>query len=351
MEKSPIVDERTRLILCAIVHEYIRDGDPVGSRTLSKISGTNLSPATVRNVMSDLEQMGFIKSLHASSGRVPSAKGFRFFVDNLLTVHSPDKEFIKKIRGDMGGETINDVLTAAANTVSQLTRFACFVATPQRASKIVQLRFVKLSTSRVLVIAIAADGEVINRVFESRHPPSERELSAAARFFNTRLHNLTFDEACRRLRTELKTLHGEISVLLTDMIQTIDDEIPVDTLQIAGEFNLLDQNELTADVRRLRKLYDLFNQKKEFLDIIGRSGRGKKVCVFIGNECGHDALNNCSLVLSPFASDNAPLGYLGVIGPKRMPYQHVIPTVEFAAQTVAHALRQIRGETNDRLGE
>lgn len=340
------VNNRARAILKSIVREYIRGGEPVGSRTVSRIAGMNLSPATMRNIMADLEEMGFLISPHTSAGRVPSAKGFRFFVDNLLTVRPLDDNLVKRLRYDLRGNTVGDVLSAAATTVSQLTHFAGFVTAPAGGTpKITQLRFVKLSSSRVLTVAVTADGEIINRVFECSNPPRERDLLSATRYFNRHFRNLTLNQARLRLRADMTSLRGEISTLLTDMLKTVDDNPPAadNIVQLAGEMNLLNQSELTADVRRLRNLYSLFNKKKELFSIIDRGSHGREVCVFIGNECGHKALTDCSLVLSPFTgNDNTVLGYLGVIGPKRMPYHQVISTVDVAAKTVAHALRQLR---------
>lgn len=350
MVENTIFGQRAQVILKSIVREYIRGGEPVGSRTLSRVSKMNLSPATVRNVMADLEHMGFLTSPHTSAGRVPSAKGFRFFVDNLVTSRAPDNSLVQRLRGDLHGDTVTDVMGSAAVAVSELTRFAGFVAAPSRGeAKISRLRFVKLSSSRTLAVVVTSDGEIINRVFECRRPPRERDLSAAARFFNRHLCNLNFSEAKKRLRTEMRNLRAEISALLSDMLQNIDDKLPSESprLQMAGELNLLNQRELTDDVRRLRKLYRLFNEKQEFLDIIDRSSRGEEVRVFIGSECGHEALAECSVVLSSFgASDGAePLGWLGIIGPKRMRYPQVISTVDVAAKTVAGALQRFRQES------
>jgi heat-inducible transcriptional repressor len=303
----------------------------------------------MRNIMSDLENMGFLMSPHTSAGRVPSAKGFRFFVDHLLTARPPDEALINRLRDNVRGDTAADVLAAAANTVSQLTRFAGFVAAPARGTlRIQQLRFVKLSSSRVLTVVVTVDGEIINRIFECERPPQERDLAAAARFFNRYLCDLTFEEAKNRLREEMKNLRGEISRLLAGMMKTIDNKLAdaEGTIQVAGELNLLNQSELTADVRNLRQLYALFNKKKEFFSIIDRGSRAEDVCVFIGNECGHDALSECSLVLSPLGHDDdgTVLGYLGVIGPKRMRYQQVIATVDVASKLVSHSLQQLRLE-------
>ena len=349
------VSRRAQLILRMIVREYIRGGEPVGSRTLSRLSHLNLSPATMRNTMADLEHMGFLSSPHTSAGRIPSAKGFRFFVDNLLTMRPLDASAVRRLNGDLRGDSANDVMSAAANTVSEMTKFAGFVAAPARGTPhIARLRFVKLSSERVLTVIITTDGEIINRVFECRRPASERELNAAAKFFNQHCRNMTFHEAKQRLRVDVKNLRAEISILFADMLKTLDQKQPEEdggTLQLAGELNLLNQSDISADIRQLRKLYGLFHRKKEFLDIIDRGSRGGDVRVFIGHECGHDALSDCSVVLSPFVGiddggDNAVVGYLGVIGPKRMQYPQVISTVEMAAKTVARVLQRIRPDAD-----
>ena len=358
MKEREVGGQRARALLRCIVREYIRGGRPMGSRTLSRISGMNLSPATVRGAMAELESEGFLKSLHTSSGRVPSAKGFRHFVDHLLASRAPapDGALIRKMGGELRGGNVGDVLSAAAGAMSQLTRLAGFAAAPRPvAAKIVRLRFVKLARRRALAAAVCEDGEIVHRVFESSAPLSERDLDAAAKFFNARFRRLTFDDACRRLRADIKNLRGRMSALLAEMLESAAELLPDDDggLRLAGELNLLDQNELLADARRLRKLYALLSRKREFLDIIGRGGGGQEVRVFIGRECGHEALNDCSLVLSPFAAggDDSAFGCLGVIGPKRMPYQHVIPAVGGAAQAVARALDSLRGGMPPALGD
>ena len=344
---------RSKAILRSIVREYIRGGAPVGSRTVSRITGMNLSPATMRNIMSDLESMGFLTSPHTSAGRVPSTKGLRFFVDHLIAAHSLDKSITRRLSGEFRGNTADDVLAAAAATVSQLTKFAGFVAAPAReACRIKQLKYVKLSSVRVLTVIVTIDGQVINRIFECDRPPRERDLAAAARFFNRHCAGATFEDAKNRLCEEMGALRAEISSLLSDMISAIDRDMPgAETLRMAGEMNLLEQQELTVDVRRLRNLYQLLNQKKEFFSVIDRGSRADDVCVFIGNECGHEALTDCSLVLSSFGGEEGGgiLGYVGVIGPQRMRYRQVITTVDVAAKLVAHSLRQLRleGPTED----
>ncbi len=343
-----LLEPRARAVLAALVREYIERGEPVGSRTLARVSEMNLSAATMRNVMSDLEGGGFLVSAHASAGRVPSARGIRFFVDRVLTVGPPAAAVTKRLRGGVGGDTMRDVFFSAARTVSELTHFAGFVAAPPREPAVRVLRFVRLSAGRALAVIVTPDGEILNRALECDRALSEREMLAAARFYNRRLSGLTFPEAEAALRRKLTDLRGEIAELLRRMLATVGNEAGGDgeEFRVAGEWNLLNQRDLSADLGRLRKLHGLLRRKKGILNLVRRSSRAENVRVFIGSECGHEALEDCSVVLSSCGS-GAAIGFVGVIGPKRMPYNRVIATVDLAAQTIADNLTRMRTGVGD----
>lgn len=341
-------DARGRAVLSSIVREYIERGEPVGSRTLARISRMNLSAATMRNVMSDLEDSGFLISPHTSAGRVPTARGIRFFVDRLLTVAAPSAGIAKKMHGGVGGDTMRDVLFSAARTVSDMTKFAGFVVAPPRAPAVKSLRFVRLSPGRALAVIVTPDGEILNRILHCDRALSEREMRAAAGFYNRQMSGLTFAEAELFMRQKVLSLRGEIADLLRDMLQTASaEEENNDDVRVAGELNLLEQSDLSADLDKLRKLHRLLRRKTDILHLIDKSRRAGNVRVFIGNECGHEALADCSVVLAKVGgidSEQAAVGFVGVIGPKRMRYQQVIATVNLASTAVAEEWRRMRAE-------
>ncbi len=344
--KAAEPDARAQAVLSSLVREYIECGEPVGSRTLARISRMNLSAATMRNVMSDLEVGGFLVSPHASAGRVPSARGIRFFVDRLLTASAPPAGAARKMQGGVGGDTMRDVLFSAARTVSELTRFAGFVVAPPRAPAVKSLRFVRLSPGRALAVIVTPDGEIFNRILQCDRALSEREMHIAAGFYNRQMSGLTFGEAETFLRRKVISLRGEIADLLRRMLETASDDENGGDVRVAGELNLLEQNDLSADLDRLRKLHRLLRRKTDILHLIDKSRRAGNVRVFIGNECGHEALAECSVVLAKVGGDEkkAAVGFVGVIGPKRMRYQQVIATVNLASAAVAEEWRRMRAE-------
>lgn len=338
-------DARARAVLSSIVREYIERGEPVGSRTLARISQMNLSAATMRNVMSDLEVGGFLVSPHTSAGRVPSARGIRFFVDRLLTAASPPAGVAKKMQGEVGGDTMREVLFSAARTVSELTKFAGFVVAPPRAPAVKSLRFVRLSPGRALAVIVTPDGEILNRILQCDRALSEREMRVAAGFYNRQMSGLTFAEADSFLRQRVLSLRGEIADLLRRMLQTASNGESDSDVRVAGELNLLEQSDLSADLDRLRKLHRLLRRKTGILHLIDKSRRADNVRVFIGNECGHEALADCSVVLAKVGDiGQDAIGFVGVIGPKRMRYQQVIATVNLASATVAGEWRRMRSD-------
>ena len=346
MEEIVSLDERSRAVLRALVREYIRAGEPVGSRTLSRITQMNLSPATMRNIMSDLEEHGMLTSPHTSAGRIPSARGMRFFVDTLLSADlsagNPARS-ARRVEKLLSGETPAAVLDSAAQAVSELTQFVGLVAAPARDKPVVRrLHFVKLGPARALAVLVT-DDEALNRAISTGREFSERQLRAAARFYNDRLTGMTLEEAAEALREMTSDLRGEISALLAGMLGQVS--VPEDSLKVAGEFNLLNADSLASDIDRLRKLHHLLRRREDLLNLLEAGERAENVRVFIGGECGHDALSECSVVISPYGdSEGRPLGVIGVIGPKRMTYDRIIPTVRLTARAVGDALRRLRAE-------
>jgi heat-inducible transcriptional repressor len=355
------LDKRARTILKAVVGEYIRSGAPVGSRALSAISGLRLSPATFRGVMADLEEMGLLASLHTSSGRIPSVRGLRFFVESLLTVRSPDSRTVRRLRASLDAEaTGGELLDAAMRAVSGLTQFAGFVAAPGGAeAALSRLDFVRLSEKRVLIVMLTSDGEVINRVIAAPRDFSDGDLTAAANYFNRRLRGMSLANARAALERRIGDLQRRIQALLEKTLDLISPQIkPAGDLQVVGERNLLVREEFGDGLNKLRELFDLFERKKDLLRLLETGAQAENLRLFIGSECGLPALEECSVVLAPYRDDsgdalkNTPadnkkprrLGVIGVIGPKRMKYDTVIPTVEITAKLVGAAMRKIRVE-------
>ena len=344
-DRAMHLDDRAKRVLHALVVRYLQDGQPVGSRTLAGMPAIDCSAATVRNVMSDLEDIGFLVSPHTSAGRVPSSHGIRFFVDRLLTVSSPTRRMFNQLRAELRGDTVSDVRESAAKVVSQLTHYAGFVVAPGAAKPVVRkLRFVKLSSNRVLAVIITDTGDVLNRVFTHDEMINDADLAAAANVYNEHFSGMAFDAVWALLRTQLSDLRTQIRQLLRGLLQHMDNESETvaSDLRLAGEMNLLNEADLFADVTQLRELYDLLARKKELLALIEGAHPAENVCVFIGSECGLKAMRECSIVFSSCVGKDKSLGVIGVIGPKRMPYNRVIPTVNVAAKLLGGLLEELR---------
>ena len=289
-----------------------------------------------------------LTSPHTSAGRVPSAKGMRFFVDTLLSADLAAAGDgggggpARRVERLLSGETPAAVLDSAAQAVSELTQFVGLVAAPSRDKPVVRrLHFVKMGPARALAVLVT-DDEALNRAISTGREFSERQLRAAAKFYNERLAGMTLEDAAAALREMTSDLRGEIAALLARMLGQVSAP---DSLKVAGEFNLLNADALASDIDRLRQLHRLLQRREDLLNLLEAGDKAENVRVFIGGECGHDALAECSLVVSPYGdAEGRPLGVIGVIGPKRMTYDRVIPTVRVTARAVGDALRRLRGE-------
>ncbi|MCH9705368.1 MAG: heat-inducible transcriptional repressor HrcA [Proteobacteria bacterium] len=344
------LDDRAKQVLRYLVQSYLHDGNPVGSRTLANNAVVPYSPATIRNVMSDLEDIGFLVSPHTSAGRIPSPRGIRFFIDQLLTVTPPEKNTLHRLENSLRRETTTEVHTAGANIISQLTQYVGFVAMPISALPVVRkLRFVKLSSCRILAVIVTDSGDVLNRIFTYDRDVSETELNAAATVYNRYFADMTFSEAQKLMYSQLLELREQIGNLLKSLLEKVDEKEHAAAdensgLYIAGESNLLKDENLSGDMHKLRELYDLLEQKKEMLRLLKRGDNAADVSIFIGSESGLSALDECSVVFSSCGQeeDGKPLGLIGVIGPKRMRYNRVIPTVGVAAKLLGNVLETLR---------
>ncbi|HEY4998953.1 MAG TPA: heat-inducible transcriptional repressor HrcA [Usitatibacter sp.] len=338
-----MLSERAQNLLKILVERYIAEGQPVGSRALSRFSSLELSPATIRNVMADLEEMGFVSSPHTSAGRVPTPKGYRFFVDTLLTVR-PIEEMERQQIQQLLPDDPHRVVTAASQILSDLTHFAGIVVAPRRRGTALRhIEFFGLSEKRVLLIIVASDGEVQNRVLVTDRSYTPSQLTEAGNYINQNYAGVEFDQLRQKVRSELMDLHRDISGLMQAAIQTGSDAMrPIagDGVVISGGRNLLEVNELSGDMQRLRRLFDLFETKTQLLDILETSERAEGVKIFIGGESQLVPLDECSIVTAPYEVDGQVVGTVGVIGPTRMAYERVIPIVDVTARLVSSALSQ-----------
>lgn len=334
-----VLDERARVLLKALIERYIAEGQPVGSRALSKISGLELSPATIRNVMADLEEMGFVASPHTSAGRVPTPRGYRFFVDSLLTVRPIEEQQAQIIQGQLQVAEPQRAIQTAAQLLSQLSQFAGVVVTPRGASTFRQVEFLRLSDKRVLLIIVTPEGNVQNRILLMGHPYTQAQLLEAANLLNEHFAGLSFEEARRRLHGELQALRAEIAQLMEAAVQAGSEAVEqTDPVVISGERNLLGVSDLAADLGKLRAAFELFEHKTRLLQLLDVTSRAHGVQIYIGGESQTVPLDDMSLVVAPYEVDGQVVGTLGVIGPTRMAYERVIPIVDITAKLLSHAL-------------
>jgi heat-inducible transcriptional repressor len=335
-----MLNDRAQALLKTLVERYIAEGQPVGSRALSRYSGLELSPASIRNVMADLEEMGFISSPHTSAGRVPTARGYRLFVDTLLKVRPLAEVEINQLEGQIDAGSVERIVASASQLLSDLTLFAGVVSAPKHRSAVFRhIEFLSLGEKRVLVIIVTPEGDVQNRILVTDRTYTPSELTEATNFINQHYAGLHFDEIRLRIRDELKQLHADMSHLMTAALeigsQAVSD--PVENVIISGERHLLDVEDLSSNMARLRQLFSLFEKKTELLRLLDMSSRATGVQIFIGNESGLVSLDECSVVTAPYEVDGKVVGTVGVIGPTRMAYERVIPIVDITAKLLTSA--------------
>ena len=336
-----MLDERAKTLLKTLIERYIADGQPVGSRVLSRYSGLDLSAATVRNVMADLEDLGFIASPHTSAGRVPTPRGYRFFVDSLLTMQPLDSEKIHAIEGQLHPAQPQQLISSASHLVSELTHFAGIVLTPRRkALKIRQIEFVSLSEKRILLILVTTDGDVQNRILFTERAYSASELVTATNYLNQYFAGQDFEQIRKRIKEDLLKLRGDLQDLMAAALAAGDEALHKSDSQyvISGERNLLEVEELSSNMKRLRELFDLFEQRTALMQLLDVSHRADGVQIFIGGESGLAPLDECSVIAAPYEVDGQIVGSVGVIGPTRMAYERVIPIVDITAKLLSSAL-------------
>ena len=336
-----MLDKRAQILLKTLVEHYISDGQPVGSRTLSKCSGLDLSPATIRNVMSDLEELGFIASPHTSAGRIPTQRGYRFFVDTLLTVKPIQNQELRQFEQQFSSPDPQELIASAAGMLSNLTQFAGVVMVPRRKSvSFRHLEFLPLSEKRILVIIVTSDGNVQNRIIVTDKPYSASELVQASNFFNQNYSGNTFDQVQKKLHEELKQMQSDMTRLMTAAMEASTKALSEDkdSVVISGERNLLQIDDLSTNVTSLRKLFEVFERRTSLMQLLDNSQRAEGIQIFIGGESGYLPLDECSMVTAPYEANGQTVGTLGVIGPTRMAYERVIPIVDVTAKLLSNAL-------------
>jgi len=335
------MDRRSQILLKTLIERYVAEGQPVGSRALSKHSGLELSPATVRNVMSDLEEMGFIASPHTSAGRVPTPRGYRFFVDSLLTVQPLAEEQIHELEGHLQPDQPQRLINSASQLLSELTRFAGVVVAPRRVMpKIRQIEFLGLAEKRILLIIVTSAGDVQNRILFTQRSYTPSELVSAANYLNQHFAGLDFAEIRGRVHEELRQLRADMTELMTAALEAGDEAVAESSTQyvISGEKNLLEVEDISSNMNRLRELFALFEQRTSLVQLLDLSNRAEGVQVFIGGESGLAPLDECSVITAPYEVDGRIVGSVGVIGPTRMAYDRVIPIVDITAKLLSSAL-------------
>lgn len=340
------LDSRAENVLKNLVETYIEQGQPIGSRTLSKLPQLGVSSATVRNVMSDLEELGLITAPHTSAGRIPTSQGYRLFVDSLVKASTLTHQAVEQLTERFGQETDPEALLAhASDVLSDLTQFAGVVVLPsQPVARFHQLEFMRLSDARILAILVTEDGRVQNRVLPTAGQFTESELVQAANFFNQRYKGNTLDDVRRLLVSNMQQDNDEMHRINQSAMQAasrvINEEESSSSqseVMLSGEQQLLNVPDL-CQIETLQKLFDAFKTKRDLLDLLDRSMKADGVSVFIGEESGYSALGECSVIASPYEVEGKTLGTLGVVGPTRMAYDEVISVVDITAKLLSQAL-------------
>jgi len=335
-----MLTDRACILLKTLVERYIADGEPVGSRTLSKHAGLDLSPASIRNIMADLEEMGFVASPHTSSGRIPTPRGYRFFVDTLLTVRPLDPYSVNQLETSLTPSDPQRLMTAASTLLSDLSQFAGLVMTPRRNPAFRQIEFISLSDKRILLIIVTMEGEVENRVIMTEQVFSASALTEAANYFNQNFAGHRFDQVRSKLRDELGRVRDDITRLMAAAVDAGSQAFDAsqDNVVVSGSRKLLNVEGLSSNMDNLRRLFDAFEQKTGLLQLLDQSRNAAGVQIFIGGESELLPLDECSLVSAPYSVDGQVVGTLGVVGPTRMAYERVVPIVDITAKLLSSAL-------------
>lgn len=341
MNKHPTINERAQQILKILIERYIREGEPVGSRAIVDDRSLSLSSATVRNVMSELEELGFLKSPHTSAGRIPTTRGFRFFIDSLMTVTPLSEEKLKDFAKEL--DPIQDskaLIASASQLLSSITHLTGLVTLPRQETLILRhLEFLPLSQRRVLVILVINAHEVQNRILELPREFSNSELQMAANYLNERYIGKNLYKVRNELLSALKTTKEKMDGLMQAVIDVLDVPIQENDYVLSGQNNLFNQVE-EHSIKKLHSLFEAFNEKRDLLQLLEHCLQADGVQIFLGEESGYHVLGDYSLVTAPYSVSGQRIGVLGVIGGTRMPYDQIIPVVDVTAKILSSALNQ-----------
>lgn len=343
---TKLPSERAQQLLKVLIQRFIQDGQPVGSRTLARKSGIELSPATIRNVMSDLEELGLIAAPHTSAGRIPTAQGYRLFVDSLIRYKTPKQAEIERLKSHLVEQADNpgSLLDSVSGMLSEVTSLAGVVTVPKGQRAVLrQIEFLSLSENRVLAILVINDREVQNRVLHTEKPHTRDELQRAANFINSNYVGVDLEQIRKGLIEDLEETRDTMNQAMLDIISVAQSAMkdaaePKEEFLLSGETKLMDFAEM-SDVETLRRLFDTFSRKRFMLNLLDKSINADGVQVFIGNESGYQILDDCSIVTAPYHLDEDHVGVLGVIGPTRMAYDRVVPIVDITARLLESALK------------
>lgn len=336
---------RAEILLKTLIDKYISEGAPVGSKYLAKESGLQVSPATIRNVMMDLEKMGLIQAPHTSAGRIPTNKGYRMFVDTMVKTKPVSKKLMQQFEKEFDGDhDPQHVITRASELLSQITNFAGVVMVPSHSqSHFRQIEFLPLSNARILAILVTADGRVQNRVITVDREFKPGELIEAANYFNEKYSGSSLEKLRKQLLTEMKRHSDEMNRIMTTAMTMAnqffqaDDEDTHENFVLSGEANLFEVPEF-AEIEKMRELFETFKTKHDLLELLDKSLKSNGVQIFIGEESGYVPLSNCSVITAPYELDEQCIGVLGVIGPTRMNYADVINVVDMTSKLVSSVL-------------
>ena len=336
--------QRARRILSAIVDKYIQEGIPIGSKSLSLADEIGLSPASIRHVMSDLEELGFIASPYTSSGRVPTSKGYRFFIDSLLKLQPVEANELETIKKRVNTQEINsrELAVSVSNTLSAITKLAGIVTIPkQQVTRLKEIDFIQLSEKRILAIIVMNETEGENRILQMKRDYSKDELKHASNYLNSNYKGRSLSYIKKHLINQLIQTKESVNSLMSDLIDIADKVLDFgesDEYIVAGQRRLMDFHEL-SDIKKLRQLFDAFKEKQQLLELLDKSMSTDGIQIFIGEESGYQMFDNCTLITSPYTTEEGAIGVLGVIGPTRIAYQKVIPIVDITAKLLGKSLK------------
>jgi heat-inducible transcriptional repressor len=346
MNNQPDLNDRAKHLLKILIEGYIADGQPIGSSLLAQRSGLNLSPATIRNVMASLEHAGYIHAPHTSSGRIPTSRGYRLFVDALVNVKPLEEQEFQTLEIQLDKSSSTDLIHSASNMLSGLTQLTGIVIAPQTEARAIrQIEFLQLSEKQILVVLVMSNNDVENRIIQIEREFSASELQQSSNYLNEILVGKDLQQARKALLQEMEEVRADMNSMMLNAINLGEQAVSgmSDTHQedyvVAGRTNLMDYDEL-SDVVKLRQLFNAFNEKRDVLGLLDQCLDADGVQIFIGRESGHDVFGDCSVVTAPYQIDESHIGVLGVIGPKRMHYDRVIPVVDITAKLLSAALQK-----------